>query len=158
MRKLYCHLVVESSNLSEWCCASQAIARPMYSNPPLHGALLVSTILKDNELKQQWYKVSQQSHQRSFGRLDECPTTHQPTSSWTRVLLFRYLLFDPAGIQCDLACASAHLPAANTSVHCCSCFGAMHAMIVWIHHVHSSSQWRSSTLGHCMLLAESLHR
>lgn len=37
----------------------QAIARPMYSNPPLHGALLVSQILKDPELKQQWYKVSQ---------------------------------------------------------------------------------------------------
>lgn len=36
----------------------QAIARPMYSNPPLHGALLVSQILKDPELKQQWYKVS----------------------------------------------------------------------------------------------------
>ena len=30
----------------------------MYSNPPLHGALLVSQILKDNNLKQQWYKVS----------------------------------------------------------------------------------------------------
>ena len=38
--------------------AVQAIARPMYSNPPLHGALLVSQILKDNQLKQQWYKVS----------------------------------------------------------------------------------------------------
>ena len=36
----------------------QAIARPMYSNPPLHGALLVSEILKDKELKQKWYQVS----------------------------------------------------------------------------------------------------
>lgn len=34
----------------------KAIARPMYSNPPLHGALLVSEILKDKELKQKWYK------------------------------------------------------------------------------------------------------
>jgi len=32
------------------------IARPMYSNPPLHGALIVSTVLKDKELKAQWYK------------------------------------------------------------------------------------------------------
>eukprot|EP00775_Hariotina_reticulata_P010765 gene10765-10921_t len=32
------------------------IARPMYSNPPLHGALLVSTILHDADLKQQWYQ------------------------------------------------------------------------------------------------------
>lgn len=34
----------------------QQIARPMYSNPPLHGALLVSTILDDPELKALWYK------------------------------------------------------------------------------------------------------
>lgn len=32
------------------------IARPMYSNPPLHGALLVSTILHDGNLKDLWYK------------------------------------------------------------------------------------------------------
>ncbi|WIA37238.1 hypothetical protein OEZ86_014186 [Tetradesmus obliquus] len=32
------------------------IARPMYSNPPLHGALLVSKILHDADLKQQWYQ------------------------------------------------------------------------------------------------------
>lgn len=31
----------------------QAIARPMYSNPPLHGALLVKEILGDAALKQQ---------------------------------------------------------------------------------------------------------
>ncbi|PNG99580.1 Aspartate aminotransferase, mitochondrial, partial [Tetrabaena socialis] len=31
------------------------IARPMYSNPPLHGALLVTKILQDPQLKQQWY-------------------------------------------------------------------------------------------------------
>lgn len=30
-----------------------------YSNPPLHGALLVSTILHDAGLKEQWYKVGQ---------------------------------------------------------------------------------------------------
>lgn len=30
----------------------QAIARPMYSNPPLHGALLVKEILGDDALKQ----------------------------------------------------------------------------------------------------------
>lgn len=32
----------------------QAIARPMHSNPPLHGALLVHTVLSDPGLKQQW--------------------------------------------------------------------------------------------------------
>lgn len=34
----------------------KAVARPMYSNPPLHGALLVKTILQDPELKSQWFK------------------------------------------------------------------------------------------------------
>lgn len=29
----------------------------MYSNPPLHGALIVKTILADPELKKNWYKV-----------------------------------------------------------------------------------------------------
>lgn len=33
------------------------IARPMYSNPPLHGALLVSKILHDKDLKPQWFQV-----------------------------------------------------------------------------------------------------
>ena len=31
----------------------QNLARPMYSNPPLHGALLVKEILGNNDLKQQ---------------------------------------------------------------------------------------------------------
>ena len=31
------------------------LARPMYSNPPLHGASIVATILGDAELKKQWY-------------------------------------------------------------------------------------------------------
>eukprot|EP00232_Nephroselmis_pyriformis_P003795 CAMPEP_0182912380 /NCGR_PEP_ID=MMETSP0034_2-20130328/37482_1 /TAXON_ID=156128 /ORGANISM="Nephroselmis pyriformis, Strain CCMP717" /LENGTH=426 /DNA_ID=CAMNT_0025049049 /DNA_START=8 /DNA_END=1288 /DNA_ORIENTATION=+ len=31
------------------------IARPMYSNPPLHGAKIVSTVLGNPELKKQWY-------------------------------------------------------------------------------------------------------
>jgi aspartate aminotransferase len=30
------------------------IARPMYSNPPLHGAAIVSAILGDDALKAQW--------------------------------------------------------------------------------------------------------
>jgi aspartate aminotransferase len=38
------------------------IARPMYSNPPLHGALLVSKILQDADLKQTWYQVGTCSH------------------------------------------------------------------------------------------------
>ncbi|XP_066587208.1 aspartate aminotransferase, mitochondrial [Prorops nasuta] len=32
------------------------LIRPMYSNPPIHGARIVSEILGDNELKAQWLK------------------------------------------------------------------------------------------------------
>ncbi|PIA33977.1 hypothetical protein AQUCO_03900093v1 [Aquilegia coerulea] len=34
----------------------QQIARPMYSNPPVHGALIVSTILSSPDLKELWLK------------------------------------------------------------------------------------------------------
>ncbi|KAJ8438195.1 hypothetical protein Cgig2_001913 [Carnegiea gigantea] len=34
----------------------QQIARPMYSNPPVHGSLLVSIILSDPDLKKLWLK------------------------------------------------------------------------------------------------------
>ncbi|KAM0049851.1 putative aspartate aminotransferase, class I/classII [Helianthus debilis subsp. tardiflorus] len=34
----------------------QQLARPMYSNPPVHGAFIVSTILGDPDLKQLWLK------------------------------------------------------------------------------------------------------
>lgn len=34
----------------------QQIARPMYSNPPVHGALIVSIILNDPDLKNLWLK------------------------------------------------------------------------------------------------------
>ncbi|KAL4556855.1 hypothetical protein LXL04_035020 [Taraxacum kok-saghyz] len=34
----------------------QQIARPMYSNPPVHGALVVSTVLGNPDLKQLWLK------------------------------------------------------------------------------------------------------
>lgn len=34
----------------------QQIARPMYSNPPVHGARIVSTILGDQNLKGLWLK------------------------------------------------------------------------------------------------------
>ncbi|MCE7766875.1 aminotransferase class I/II-fold pyridoxal phosphate-dependent enzyme, partial [Pseudomonas putida] len=32
----------------------QQLARPMYSNPPVHGALVVATILGDPNLKKIW--------------------------------------------------------------------------------------------------------
>jgi aspartate aminotransferase len=34
----------------------KGVARAMYSNPPLHGALLAKTVLSDPALKQQWFE------------------------------------------------------------------------------------------------------
>ncbi|CAN0914027.1 Aspartate aminotransferase, mitochondrial [Linum grandiflorum] len=45
----------------------QMIARPMYSNPPVHGALIVSTILGDPELKKVWLKEVQVMADRIIG-------------------------------------------------------------------------------------------
>ncbi len=35
----------------------KTIIRPMYSNPPLHGARLVSKILSDKSLYDEWYRA-----------------------------------------------------------------------------------------------------
>ncbi|CAG0883958.1 unnamed protein product [Darwinula stevensoni] len=32
------------------------LIRPMYSNPPIHGARIVTTVLNDPQLRQQWLK------------------------------------------------------------------------------------------------------
>ena len=62
----FCITTSDTSGPSPRCLAAvltvfiwllQKIARAIYSNPPLHGALLVSTILNDEKLKQQWFKV-----------------------------------------------------------------------------------------------------
>jgi aspartate aminotransferase len=31
------------------------LVRPLYSNPPVHGARIAGTILGDSQLNQQWY-------------------------------------------------------------------------------------------------------
>ncbi|KAL9243726.1 hypothetical protein vseg_017580 [Gypsophila vaccaria] len=45
----------------------QQIARPMYSNPPVHGALLVSIILSDPELKKLWLEEVKGMAERIIG-------------------------------------------------------------------------------------------
>ncbi|GFS45514.1 aspartate aminotransferase 1 [Actinidia rufa] len=45
----------------------QQLARPMYSNPPVHGALIVSTILGDPDLKKLWLKEVKDMADRIIG-------------------------------------------------------------------------------------------
>jgi len=49
--------VVTNSKEEAKCVVSQlnSIIRPMYSSPPIHGALIVATILADDELTVQWF-------------------------------------------------------------------------------------------------------
>lgn len=52
----------------------QLLARPMYSNPPVHGAVIVSTILGDPDLKKLWLKevkVMKSLYLLSFRRSNE---------------------------------------------------------------------------------------
>lgn len=43
----------------------KVVARAMYSNPPIHGALVVAEILSDPQLKAQWYQECKQMADRS---------------------------------------------------------------------------------------------
>jgi aspartate aminotransferase, mitochondrial len=54
---LYCSILCENEKEAVAVKSQlQQIARPMYSNPPVHGALAVSIILSDPELKSLWLK------------------------------------------------------------------------------------------------------
>lgn len=48
----------------------QQLARPMYSNPPVHGALVVSTILGDPDLKKLWLKEVKVIYYQVFSSLN----------------------------------------------------------------------------------------
>ncbi|CAK9145024.1 unnamed protein product [Ilex paraguariensis] len=48
----------------------QQLARPMYSNPPLHGAHIVSTILGDPDLKKLWLREVKVVLDQLFSFLD----------------------------------------------------------------------------------------
>ncbi|KAF4399940.1 hypothetical protein G4B88_021154 [Cannabis sativa] len=48
----------------------QQLARPMYSNPPVHGALVVSIILDDPDLKKLWLKEVKSVVRENSGMAD----------------------------------------------------------------------------------------
>eukprot|EP00166_Cyanidium_caldarium_P004357 ctg_459.g150 len=69
------------------------IARPMYSNPPLHGARLVNTVLEDAALTQQWRQDVRQMADRirqmraQLRQLLEAslPTQNHHPSTWSPI-------------------------------------------------------------------------
>ena len=58
-------LVAENSDAAQKSYSQlKRIVRAMYSNPPAHGALIVSTILNDTELTTQWQNELQHMRER----------------------------------------------------------------------------------------------
>ncbi|KAI8011299.1 hypothetical protein LOK49_LG06G01596 [Camellia lanceoleosa] len=51
--------------------------RPMYSNPPVHGALIVSTILGDPDLKKLWLKEVKRQQKESSLDLERLASTRK---------------------------------------------------------------------------------
>ncbi|KAF4685869.1 hypothetical protein FOZ60_005977 [Perkinsus olseni] len=50
-----CHLVTKSADLAARALSQlKLIIRPMYSSPPIHGGLIVKTILENPDLEQEW--------------------------------------------------------------------------------------------------------
>mmetsp|Transcript_42459 Transcript_42459/g.68296 ORF Transcript_42459/g.68296 Transcript_42459/m.68296 type:complete len:345 (+) Transcript_42459:2509-3543(+) len=63
------------------------IVRPMYSNPPVHGARIVQTILEDDVLKPQWYAECKQMADRIISMRTALQTNLEKDSShnWEHV-------------------------------------------------------------------------
>ena len=56
-QRIGCFSIVCADEKEKVAVESQlkAIARPMYSNPPMHGAMIVNHVLSDPALKKQWF-------------------------------------------------------------------------------------------------------
>ncbi|KAI8468621.1 MAG: pyridoxal phosphate-dependent transferase [Monoraphidium minutum] len=73
------------------------VARPMYSNPPLHGALIVKTILADAGLKKQWYQEVRNMAERIISmrallrqNLEQLGSTHSWKHITDQIGMFAY--------------------------------------------------------------------
>jgi aspartate aminotransferase len=52
------HVVCEDKDeVAKVLSQLKIIIRPLYSNPPVHGARIVSEILGNKQLYEQWYKL-----------------------------------------------------------------------------------------------------
>ncbi len=78
----------------------KAIARPMYSSPPLHGALIVTKVLQDRDLKDLWYKVWILNSKSRFKFKSGFKSSHQ-TSGLYFTAVFAYM---PCSIALKFAC------------------------------------------------------
>lgn len=92
------------------------IIRPMYSNPPIHGARVANAILTDPGLYGEWEAEVKGMAERIIGmreRLyDELTKTHQTPGEWghikSQIGMFRWVDY-PVRWRTDLTCSAALL-------------------------------------------------
>ena len=85
------------------------VIRPMYSNPPLHGARVANTILGNEALYGEWEGEVRGMAERIISmrtRLyDELTTTHRTPGEWghikSQIGMFRYVLFPRPGFVAE---------------------------------------------------------
>ncbi|KAH7331345.1 hypothetical protein KP509_20G028300 [Ceratopteris richardii] len=82
------------------------IARPMYSSPPVHGSLLVTSILTDSDLKQLWFKEVKEMADRIIGmrvalrkNLEELGSKHSWEHITQQIGMFCYKTVNGGGAQ-----------------------------------------------------------
>eukprot|EP00698_Gefionella_okellyi_P011659 TRINITY_DN308_c0_g1_i1.p1 TRINITY_DN308_c0_g1~~TRINITY_DN308_c0_g1_i1.p1 ORF type:complete len:423 (-),score=116.82 TRINITY_DN308_c0_g1_i1:1012-2280(-) len=84
----------------------KSIARPMYSNPPVHGALLVSSVLNDPALAAEWeanVKVMSGRIQKMRQALYDALQANKTPGDWTHILkqigMFTFTGLTPPQVQ-----------------------------------------------------------
>lgn len=82
------------------------LIRPMYSNPPLHGARIVSTVLKDPELNQLWRQEVKEMadrvitmRERLVGHLKELGSKHDWSHITNQIGMFCYSGLKPEQVD-----------------------------------------------------------
>lgn len=82
------------------------IARPMYSSPPVHGALLVTTILSDTDLRTLWYREVKHMADRIIGmrtalrtNLEELGSKHNWEHITNQIGMFCYSGLTPVQVD-----------------------------------------------------------
>ena len=89
------------------------LARAMYSNPPIHGSRIVSTILKDPELKKQWHVDVKEMAERIISMRDKLRAELERLGSkhnWQHIT-------DQIGMFCF---SSDHTPPHTSHPHACA--------------------------------------
>jgi len=101
------NLITQSSSETKIVLSQlNQVIRPMYSNPPLHGARIVSTVFSQQDLYQQWRKDVKTMADRIIGcrkrlvqRLGELGSKHNWSHISNQIGMFAYSGLTPKQVQ-----------------------------------------------------------